>query len=87
MTMFVCLFVELSPPKPLDQSKNVTVRTFHIWPGIVHEYIFLALDGARSPRRHVERPEGPYVVTSNTYFSIANISIAILYMKDIHLPK
>ena len=45
----VCLFVELSPPKPLDQSKNVTVRTFHIWPGIVHEHIFLALGGVRSP--------------------------------------
>ena len=36
----VCLFVELSPPKPLDQSKNVTVRTFHTWPGSVHEHNF-----------------------------------------------
>ena len=30
----------------LDQSKNVTVKTFHNWPGSVHEYIFLALGGA-----------------------------------------
>ena len=30
---------KLSPPNLLDQSKNVTVRTFHIWPGIVHEHI------------------------------------------------
>ena len=43
------LSVELSPPKPLDQSKNVTVRTFHTWPGSVHEHIFLALGGARGP--------------------------------------
>ena len=32
--------LELSPPKMLDQSKNVTGRTFHICPGIVHEHIF-----------------------------------------------
>ena len=37
----------------LDQSKNVTVRTFHIWPGSVHEHIFLALGGARVPWRHI----------------------------------
>ena len=24
----------------MDQTKNVTVRTFHTWPGIVHEHIF-----------------------------------------------
>ena len=41
--------MELSPPKPMDQSKNVTVKTFHIWPGSVHEHIFLALGGARGP--------------------------------------
>ena len=52
----VCMFVSLSPPKPLDQSKNVTVRTFHTWPGSVHEHIFLALGGARGPRRHVAKP-------------------------------
>ena len=61
-----CEFVELSPPKPLDQSKNVIVRTFHTWPGSVHEHIFLALGDARGPRRHVllvrSEPEGPYVV-------------------------
>ena len=37
------MYPDLYPPKPLDQSKNVTVRTIHIWPGIVHEHIFLAL--------------------------------------------
>ena len=31
--MSVCVSVTLSPPNPLDQSKNVTVRIFHIWPG------------------------------------------------------
>ena len=44
----MAMYVELSPPKLLDQSKNVTVRTFHIWPGIVHEHIFLALSGSMS---------------------------------------
>ena len=48
--------VELSPPKILDQSKNVTVRTFHIRPGSVHEHIFLALGGARGPGRYVAKP-------------------------------
>ena len=59
--------VLLSPPKPLDQSKNVTVRTFHTWPGSVHEHIFLALGGARGPRRHVAEPgeAGRSVVTSS----------------------
>ena len=33
--------MELSPSKPLEQSKNVTVGTFHIYPGGVHEHIFL----------------------------------------------
>ena len=62
--MYVC--PELSSPKPLDQSKNVTVRTFHIWSGIVHEHIFWALGGARGPRRHVAKPgeAGRSVVTS-----------------------
>ncbi len=55
-------YLELSPPKPLDQSNNVTVRTFHSLPRIVHEHIFLVLWGARGPRRHVARAEGPYVV-------------------------
>ena len=41
------IYLELSPPKTMDQSKNVTLMTFHIWPGIVHEHIFLALGGAR----------------------------------------
>ena len=57
----VCLSVSLSLPKPLDQSKNITARTFHIWPGSVHEHIFLALGGAREPRhqgRHVAK-HGP----------------------------
>ena len=31
---------ELSPPKRLDQSKNVTVRTFQILSGVVYEHIF-----------------------------------------------
>ena len=67
---YVCLFVSLSPPKPLDQSKNVTVRTFHTWPGSVHEHIFLALGGARGPRRHVAEPgeAGRSVVTSFLLF-------------------
>ena len=43
MTGYVAMCVSLSPTKPLDQSKNVTVRTFHIWPGSVHEQFFLAL--------------------------------------------
>ena len=51
------LVLVLSPPKPLDQSKNVTVRTFHIWPGSVHEHIFLVVGGARGPQCHVVRPE------------------------------
>ena len=40
----VTVFMEPFPPKPLDQSKNITVRTFHIWPGRGHlyEHIFLA---------------------------------------------
>ena len=56
----------LSPLKPLDQSKNVTVRTFHTWPGSVHEHIFLALGGASGPRRHVAEPgeAGRSIVTS-----------------------
>ena len=37
----LCLSVRLSPPKLLDQLRNVTVRTFHICPGIVHEHICL----------------------------------------------
>ena len=64
MTGYVSGYMELSPPKLLDQSKNVTVRAFHIWPGSVHEHIFLPLGGASGPRRHVVRPKGPYVVTS-----------------------
>ena len=36
---WVSVYVPLSPPKPLDQSKNVTVRTFHIWPGSVHGHM------------------------------------------------
>ena len=45
VTGYVCgyVFVSLSPPKPLDHSTNVTVGTFHIWRGSVHEQIFLAL--------------------------------------------
>ena len=53
---WLAIYLELSPPKPLGQSKNVTVRTFHIWPGIVREHIFLTLGGAKG--RHVVRPEG-----------------------------
>ena len=45
------VFVELSPPKPLDQSKNVTVRTFHIWPGSVHGHIFLAKSCQKVPKK------------------------------------
>ena len=26
---WLCNYLELSPPKPLDQSKNVTVRSYH----------------------------------------------------------
>ena len=55
---YPAMFLELSPPKPLDQSKNVTIRTFHTWPGSVHEHIFLVLGGAMSPRRHVAK-HGP----------------------------
>ena len=46
MCVCVCLAISgaISPPKLLDQSKNVTVRIFHICPGSVHEHIFLALD-------------------------------------------
>ena len=47
----VCMFVSLSPPKPLDQSKNVTVRTFHTWPGSVHEHIFLAKSCQKVPKK------------------------------------
>ena len=39
---YVAMYVSLPPPKLLDQSKNVPVRTFHSCPGIVHEHIFLA---------------------------------------------
>ena len=62
------MYLELSPPKPLDKSKDVTVRTFHIWPGIVHENIFLALGGARGLRRHVAKAgkAEPSIVTSLT---------------------
>ena len=52
---WLAIYLELSPPKLLDQSKNVTVSTFHIWPRIVHDHIFLALGGARSPQRYVAR--------------------------------
>ena len=63
---YLAIYPELSPPKPLDQSKNITVRTFHTWPGSVHEHIFLALGGARGQRRHVAEPgeAGRSVVTS-----------------------
>ena len=66
LSIYLSIYVPLSPPKPLDQSKNVTVRTFHTWPGSVHEHIFLALGGARGPRRHVAEPgeAGRSVVTS-----------------------
>ena len=46
------------PPKPLDQSKNVTVRTFHIWPGSVHEHIFFGTrwhQGAPAPCSTAQR--------------------------------
>ena len=61
-TVSVCLSVGLSPPKSLDQSKNVTVRTFHIWPGSVHEH--------RGPWRHVAEPDqaGRSVATSIILF-------------------
>ena len=46
MTMcWLAVYLEVSPPMPLYQSKNVTVRIFHIWPGSVHEHIFLELAG------------------------------------------
>ena len=56
MTGWLFGWLELSPPKPLDQSISVTVRAFHIWPGSVHEHIFLAQGGAKGPQlqgRHV----------------------------------
>ena len=43
----------LTPPKSMDQSKNVTIRTFHIWPRIIHEHILLTLGGARDTWRPV----------------------------------
>ena len=46
-------YLELSYPKPLDQSINVTVRTIHICHRIVHEQISLGLGGASGPRHHV----------------------------------
>ena len=49
--MWLCVWLELSPPKPLDQSKNVTVRTFHIWPGSVHGHIFLAKSCQKVPKK------------------------------------
>ena len=55
VTGCVCLSVSRSPPKPLDQSKNVTVRTFHIWSGIVHEHIFLAKSCQKVPK-NAKRP-------------------------------
>ena len=52
------MYLEPSPPKLMDQSKNVTGWNFHIWPWIVREHICLMLGGAEGPRRHVVRPEG-----------------------------
>ena len=51
MTGYLCVYVPLSPPKLLDQSKNVTVRTFHTWPGSVHEHIFLAKSFQKEPKK------------------------------------
>ena len=48
---WLCNYLELSPPKPLDQLKNVTVRTFHICPGIVHEHIFSAKSCQKVPKK------------------------------------
>merc|ERR1712020_801855 len=56
-TGWLSIYLELSPPKPLDQSKNVTVRTFHIWPKSVHEHIFLGIGGPRGPRAPWHWPE------------------------------
>ena len=73
---WVSRYLELSPPKPLDQSKNVTVRTFHIWPGIVLEHIFLVLGGTNDSNNlqfdgekidRTNRPGGTFRNTPGTY--------------------
>ena len=57
---WVCLSVSLSPPKPLDQSKNVTVRTFHIWSGLSMSTFF----GQKLPKSAKKRQKTVFLIST-----------------------